>query len=209
MSKRLYEESDIKAVADAIRAKNGSTGTYKLSEMATAISKIETGGDTSVEDAIVDRTISGNYTNDRVTSIGSYAFYGCQNLKSVNFPEVRRIEENSINSCVNLTTVFLPKVTYMNYYSLGGNYSLKAVVITQTDSVCTLKSALAFAGCYHISGSKDATYNPDGLKDGYIYVPDTLVDSYKTANNWSTFADQIKPLSEFDESVLNGVHLIK
>lgn len=31
---------------------------------------------------------------------------------------------------------------------------------------------------------------------GYIYVPDDLVDSYKAATNWSTYAGQIKGLSE-------------
>lgn len=44
MSKKLYEENSIKAIADAIRGKNGSTDTYKLAEMAAAITAIETGG---------------------------------------------------------------------------------------------------------------------------------------------------------------------
>lgn len=39
--KKLYEESNIQAIADAIRSKNGSTDTYKTSEMADAISAIE------------------------------------------------------------------------------------------------------------------------------------------------------------------------
>ena len=34
---------------------------------------------------------------------------------------------------------------------------------------------------------------------GYIYVPDSLVDSYKTATNWSTYASQIKPISELPQ----------
>ena len=32
-----------------------------------------------------------------------------------------------------------------------------------------------------------------------IYVPDNLVNSYKTATNWSTLADKIKPRSELEE----------
>ena len=31
-----------------------------------------------------------------------------------------------------------------------------------------------------------------------IYVPDTAVDAYKTANNFSQYADIIKPLSEYN-----------
>lgn len=34
---------------------------------------------------------------------------------------------------------------------------------------------------------------------GYIYVPDALVEDYKVATNWSTYAAQIKPLSEYVE----------
>lgn len=47
MAKKLYEESSVKAVADAIRAKNGSTDTYKIAEMPAAISAIPTGGSES------------------------------------------------------------------------------------------------------------------------------------------------------------------
>lgn len=37
MAKKLYEEASVQAIADAIRAKNGSTATYKIAEMAGAI----------------------------------------------------------------------------------------------------------------------------------------------------------------------------
>lgn len=44
MAKKLYEESNIQAIANAIREKNGETTTYKPSEMAAAITAITTGG---------------------------------------------------------------------------------------------------------------------------------------------------------------------
>lgn len=37
MAKKLYEESSVQAIANAIRAKNGSTTTYKIAEMAGAV----------------------------------------------------------------------------------------------------------------------------------------------------------------------------
>ena len=40
MAKKLYEEESVKAIANSIRAKNGSTATYKISEMAEAVSGI-------------------------------------------------------------------------------------------------------------------------------------------------------------------------
>lgn len=40
MAKKLYEEASVQAIADAIRAKNGGTATYKIGEMAAAVSAI-------------------------------------------------------------------------------------------------------------------------------------------------------------------------
>lgn len=44
MAQKLYEETNIQAIADAIREKNGATDTYLVSEMAAAISAIQAGG---------------------------------------------------------------------------------------------------------------------------------------------------------------------
>lgn len=44
MSNVLVEESSLQAIANSIRAKNGSTDTYKPGDMATAIDEIEGGG---------------------------------------------------------------------------------------------------------------------------------------------------------------------
>lgn len=44
MSNVLVEEASLQAIADSIRAKNGSTDTYKPGDMAAAIDEIEGGG---------------------------------------------------------------------------------------------------------------------------------------------------------------------
>ena len=40
MANKLYEENDIAAIATAIRAKNGSSNTYTVSQMAPAINAL-------------------------------------------------------------------------------------------------------------------------------------------------------------------------
>lgn len=40
MAQRLYDEDSVKNIANAIRAKNGSTETYNIDEMPTAIEKL-------------------------------------------------------------------------------------------------------------------------------------------------------------------------
>lgn len=49
MAKKLYEESTIQAIADAIRAKNGSDATYKPAEMPAAIAAISGSGSAVAE----------------------------------------------------------------------------------------------------------------------------------------------------------------
>lgn len=66
------------------------------------------GGAPSNETAILDRTISGTYTNDVITSIGSYAFCSCKNLISVSFPAVTAIRSSAFYYCTNLTTASFP-----------------------------------------------------------------------------------------------------
>lgn len=51
---KLYEETDIQNIANAIREKTKSTDTFKVSEMAEAISNIESGNN-----AIIDVVTTG------------------------------------------------------------------------------------------------------------------------------------------------------
>lgn len=44
MGLKLYDETSVQAIANAIRANNGSNNTYTISEMSTAIEKIDKGG---------------------------------------------------------------------------------------------------------------------------------------------------------------------
>ena len=50
MAKKLYEEASVQAIANAIRAKNGEATTYKVAEMAAAISAIS--GSPIVDDSL-------------------------------------------------------------------------------------------------------------------------------------------------------------
>lgn len=112
MAKKLYEEASVQAIANAIREKNGEASTYKIGEMAAAIAAITgCGADHSIEDAIITRSISGTYSNDRITTIGVCAFLGCLNLAAIDLPNVTQIKRNAFETCTYLQTINLPKVT--------------------------------------------------------------------------------------------------
>lgn len=65
----------------------------------------------SDEDAIIQRTISGTYSNDRITTVGACAFLGCQALATIDLPNVTQVKRNAFESCNRLQTINLPKVT--------------------------------------------------------------------------------------------------
>ena len=138
--------------------------------------------------AIINKSVT-TYTNSKVRTIGQYAFYNCNKLTDANFPKAIDIDNYAFSYCHMLTNINIPLVTNIGPGAFNNCYSLIKVFISQKDGVCTPYSD-AFDGCYHIWGTKDSTYNPEGLKDGYIYVPASLLTNYK--GSWGNrFAAQI------------------
>lgn len=137
----------------------------------------------------------------------SNAFYNCSSLTSVNLPKCTTLKTYIFQKCYKLTNVNIPQVTSISSQSFSSCFNLKSLIITQENSVCSLSNKNAFEYCYHLLGTVNPTYNPNGDKDGYIYVPDSLVDSYKSATNWSNYADQIKGLSDLPQALKEGFGL--
>ena len=138
--------------------------------------------------AIINKSVT-TYTNNKVRTIGQYAFYNCNKLTDADFPKATTVDNYAFSYCSMLANINIPLATNIGPGAFNNCYSLVKVFISQKDSVCTPYSD-AFDGCYHIWGTKDSTYNPEGLKDGYIYVPASLLTNYK--GSWgSRFATQI------------------
>ena len=126
--------------------------------------------------------------------------YNCQKLTSI--PQLDTSSATNMGymfyQCIELEKIDITKLTSNNSNFAYRCWSLKTLIIRTMDIIPDLNSN-AFNNCYHFYGTTDATYNPNGLKDGRIYVPDDKVESLKTTTNWSVFADIIKPLSEYVE----------
>ena len=63
--------------------------------------------------------------------------------------------------------------------------AMESLILRKTSAICTLANTSVFR----------STPIADGT--GYIYVPAALVDSYKAATNWSTYADQFRALEDY------------
>lgn len=183
-------------------------GTYTAPEgvdgYSPVVVNVASSGGGEDENEIIMRTIT-SYANSTITKVGNYAFDSCTKLVSISLPAVTSIGGNAFSRCAALTEAYFPLATTVDGYafyrtgivsailpvctSIGGhafNYSSKmSTLVLGGTVVCSLNNTAALVGTKIESGT------------GYIYVPDDLVDSYKAATNWSTYASQIKPLSEY------------
>ena len=120
------------------------------------------------------------------TTVGNAAFEYCTALSNVNIPKCIKLGEFAFGSCKSLESIELPECIIISLRAFEYCTALTAVIL-RSPTVCRLKNSDAFLGTPIKSGN------------GYIYVPDELVNDYKKATNWSVFANQIKPLSEYTE----------
>lgn len=109
----------------------------------------------------------------------SYMFYSCYNLKKV---DITHYKINSTSWSDNIWAAC---------------HSLKALIIRSFDKSRRTLADNCFNQCYHILGTTNATYNPNGDKDGYIYVPRDEIDDLKARTNWSVVGDQIRALEDY------------
>ena len=159
----------------------------------------------------------------QATGSSAYSmFSGCGSLTSVdltnfNMPNLTDVA-NLVYQCVKLQSIDLSnidtsKVTHMNYV-FGYCDDLEYVNISGWLSNESVNNGYLFYQCFALKAvviDSPAVFklsNPNAITrssiargTGFVYVPDTLVDEYKSATNWSTVADQIKPLSELPQEV--------
>lgn len=134
-------------IADSIRSKAGTSTPIIADAFPAAIDAIPTGGGDSVADGIIDKTISGAYTNANVSSIGSSAFYSCTSLTAVSFPVCTSIGSYAFGYCISLTTANFPVCTSINnsvFYSCSS--------LTEASfPVCTSIGTSAFGYCISLT----------------------------------------------------------
>lgn len=126
----------------------------------------------------------------RVRTINRYAFAACSNLQELSFPALNHIASNAFSVCLDLEYFEMGDAQSENLGSWVGDNSfyaagLRSFVIRWKDVVSTLADVSAF------------TSTPIDSGTGYIYVPRSLVDSYKTAENWSNYASQFRALEDY------------
>lgn len=63
------------------------------------------------------------------------AFFGCQQLSSVNLPKATEINDNAFSDCINLTEIIFPQVTTLGEESFAGCTNLSTVELPKMTEV--------------------------------------------------------------------------
>ena len=122
-----------------------------------------------------------------VTSLGSYAFYQCSGLISFHLPKLTSVSTQTWYSCTKLQHADCGQLGNIPAQTFNACSALTELILRKTSSICTLSN---------VNGVNNS---PIGKGTGYVYVPSALIDAYKTATNWSTFANQFRAIEDYPE----------
>jgi hypothetical protein len=135
---------------------------------------------------------TGKAGNDFVISMpklqktyGSYTFYGT-NATRIDIPALTFLGTNSVYSCHYIKYLYLPSAT---------------TIMNSAIMYCSLLTSLVLPGetMCELSSSSNFTNTPIKSGTGYIYVPQSLIEDYKVATNWSLYADQFRAIEDYPE----------
>lgn len=147
-----------------------------------------------------------------ITRINYEAFFGCSSLAEVNLPALEIVSASALTP-IKATSLYLPSLTTM--IDWGWTFSASAFERVYFPKLRNITTG-SFQGCYKLNcfilgadtvctleDSNVFTSTPIAEGTGYVYVPSALVNSYKTATNWSAIASQIRAVEDYPE-VLEG-----
>lgn len=141
---------------------------------------------------------------DTIIKITTEAFYNCVSLKNIDLTNIMSLE-NGCFSHSGLEYIELPKgLTSLASSVFRDNLNLKTV-IARCENLSAYGGNQTFYNCPALESFVIYQTTPPVLgwncfmnTDNCIfYVPDTVVDTYKSASGWSNMASRIKPLSSY------------
>ena len=108
----------------------------------------------------------------------------CSALTSADVKNASSISTYSFYGCSNLAKVEFNRISSISSNSFNGCTKLATLIIRNL-TMATLGATSAFTGT-KIAGS-----------GGYIYVPSALIEDYKAATNWSTYASKFRAIEDY------------
>lgn len=188
-----------------IAVESSSSVFWKVSsgkENTTAIDPNYTGGVTipkTVEDIDVKSIDSYAFKKCKLSAvtfpntalifyINPYAFQGCYNLKSVEFPLQTRLYTGAFRDCESLEKIVFKGIVFFGKNSTN---SREDEVFYNCNNIKTITNEWTSAGEF-----KDNTFTQSVYNNAILYVPFDRVSHFKGLQGWRNFKN-IKEIGEF------------
>lgn len=144
-----------------------------------------------------------------VKTLGAYAMYGCTKIGSLNLPELESTSSTALSNIKQTSMMNFPKLNSVGTSTFSNSSGIEKIDIGGPvqkigNSVfygCSNLAALILRSETFIINTSTNSFNNSMIAKGtgYIYVPRALVDTYKAATNWSTYAAQIRAIEDYPE----------
>lgn len=127
------------------------------------------------------------YLPDGIKALYSNMFWNCCSIKKI-YGDLSKV--TAINSsCFMYSNIerfdyYLPKLETINANAFNSCLMFIALAL-RNETLVTLANANALTNTHIYKGT------------GYIYVPKALIEEYKAATNWVTYANQFRALEDY------------
>lgn len=177
---------------------NVSTISYNAFSNCTGITSVELPLVTTLDGSAFKGCINLTMVDaPLLVSIGSKAFQNCKVLTSINAPSVSVVNNYAFEGCSALKYIKLPSAITLTDYAfclsgveivdlgmiaeLGSSTFdsakvLKTLILRNISQVCTINNNTFYNTPFTTSNNYDCK----------VYVPEALIESYKTAEYWSS-----------------------
>lgn len=211
------------SIANAIRAKNGTSASYKPKQMADAILEIPTtsgdddntgGGSVVIDDLgqkLLERSLSGDITLD-CTKIGPYGMAGMHNMTTLS-SSAKTIETGGCAYNNGVTKITLPQVVKID---AGAFVNCSALTTLDLGNQLVQLATNIAGGCDKLTAIIIRTYsvpnvpssNPfpqnfwneyAGTNPGYIYVPQTMIAAYQASGNTILTKQKYRAIEDYPD----------
>jgi hypothetical protein len=199
----MYEACTHIATFPLIDTSNGTsfTGMYEYCANATAFPELNTSNGTNFREMYKDCRSTINFPEIDTSKGVSFSemYYGCNS--AINIPAIDTSSARDLRAmfghCCDIKKTDISSYQTIDPYQIWYNCcSLKAVIIRSFSSSYSHNiNGSTFEYCYHMLGTVDETYNPEGLKDGYVYVPRDMITKLQAKDYWNQL--QFRALEDY------------
>lgn len=118
---------------------------------------------------------------------GTYFCANSNALVSAVFPKLTTVDNYAFQSAGGVKKLDFHALTATGSNAFRYCSALETLILRKSDGITTCSNSAVLAGSAIASGK------------GYIYVPSALIDEYKSASNWSKYAEQFRAIEDYPE----------